>query len=223
MFKKLMIILTLIASVVATPIANDQIKQALGEQNVLLVYNHVEIKDCILTPFGPDCRILKGRQGGTGFFMRISKDKQVIITNAHVCKDKEQMLIKENGQEISLKVIKKDDEKDLCALAPHRWNKWAYLLSPISPYKLQNIYTLGHPHLMSLHYAEGKYGGNRIDAGQCYGSMTTGVPIYPGNSGSAVLDSLTHTIVGVVRCSFAPTISSIVSYENLKSFISDLK
>lgn len=207
---------------VVVPETNNQVKHYLGYNNVKLVYNWQTVEHCF---FG-DCQKATVKSGGTGFYVRFflpdTSERQLIITNAHVCGNNTTMLINEDGQEKRLKVVKVDRRRDLCALKPTMPILTAYLISPFNNYIGQSVYIMGHPHLLPLTFREGHLGGyaGPDSYKECgFLRITSDLITYPGNSGSPILDPYTHMVVGVLNCGYGQAMSLIVPQYELKGFI----
>jgi len=166
--------------------------------------------------------------GGTGFVIKHGK-KNVIVTNDHVCGVSSGgfVTVEEDSGTLSIKpILKRSFVRDLCLIegvnAPPM-----QLASSANLSRFDVVKVLGHPFLKPTTPSQGYYLGNMIgnigfnpdkdgncpspatkyDAGP-FGlfcvlrmelSLTT-VPIYPGNSGSPIVNSKGE-VIGVINSS----------------------
>lgn len=100
--------------------------------------------------------------GGTGFQVSF-QGKKFVITNAHVCAMNFHGYVlatqEEKDQIFYLKIIKEDEQKDLCMLQP-AGDLPGLEIAPKPPEPQDAIYILGHPLLLSITLAQG-YAGIR--------------------------------------------------------------
>lgn len=165
--------------------------------------------------------------GGTGFVTKAKSGKPVTVTNQHVCvgsetKDKngDYLIASRLGEfeDVKAKILDKDEKLDLCILE----GVPGYPLEIGSlPSKFQELLAVGHPSLMEQTPVRGDYTGeNTVNIplpgiGVCPPGTTpvvsmfglacilkfvvgdTTMRIFPGNSGSPVVDS-NGKLVGVM-------------------------
>lgn len=163
--------------------------------------------------------------GGTGFVIRNKEGKRVIITNEHVCavNNANTMVIEtRSGRSYIKNILNINYQRDLCVI--EGVDLPALNLSDTSPipYNLLTVY--GNPFLNPTQPSKGVFVGNTLASilkplnkdGHCESggqyvetmfftacvmqyelSMTT-VPIYPGSSGSPVLNE-SNQVVGVMN------------------------
>lgn len=161
--------------------------------------------------------------GGTGFAVT-SRGSTVIVTNAHVCAvaQNNYVIVEQGGGKQSVKaVIAQSTVRDLCVV--EGVDIPALKVGKRGPTQFEHISAIGHPFLNPVTRSEGEYVADTIAPigtqpepdGHCksgrqeqsmFGifcvndmelSFTT-VPIYPGNSGSPVLNS-DGEVVGVMN------------------------
>lgn len=158
-----------------------------------------------------------GNAGGTGFAVRAPSDHVVIVTNDHVCKVavSERVYVRDASRAVIGRIVKRNFEHDLCAvdigpLAPTPLPVATNELSRFSA-----VFVQGHPLLMPQAPVQGRVIGRAIETigfrpdedGTCpppsevresfFGSVcvlnmeliATTLQIFPGNSGSPVLNA----------------------------------
>lgn len=146
----------------------------------------------------------------SGTFWRTQyKGKSVLIGNAHVCQDSQLMIVKSSPQ----RVIKIDHQKDLCMLEDIT-QKQGLILAPYHPIEGQNISIIGFPGSSGLKtLTQGLWTGTFK-----WGEYTT-VPVFPGNSGSPVVDDL-GLVIGVMNRYNKETRDAVViSIDTVRSFL----
>jgi S1-C subfamily serine protease len=190
----------------------------------------------------------EGNSGGTGFAVRAPSDNVVIVTNDHVCNVGQAGRVFVRGSSVSMgQILKRDFEHDLCAV-----NIGPYAPSPLPVAerelnRFDAVFVQGHPLLMPQTPVAGKVIDRVIETigfrptnGTCptpatlreglFGSfcvlnmelMTTTLQIFPGNSGSPVLNEQ-GAIVGVINSADNRTgWGAYVQLNHLKNFLSDL-
>jgi S1-C subfamily serine protease len=163
--------------------------------------------------------------GGTGFAVKLPKTgATVIVTNEHVCRVAENGLVRiktDSGRVYIRKVLAENAERDLCVV--EGINIPALTLGQSPPNRFDEITVLGHPYLTPTVYSKGQYSHDEIvqvGAMSADGSCPKGseaqdslffticvremeesfttITIYPGNSGSPVLNSEGH-VIGVIN------------------------
>lgn len=186
------------------------------------------------------------RSGGTGFFIR-NNGKLYIITNRHVCGfDKLKKILTQDGVLSAAPVIRVDYNVDLCIIDSGAINGNPLTLASKST-TYQKAYSVGYPFLDSLTVTEGRIfeakplavyepaSREECDAirgmymlypqgGFCIKQsvMThTSLRIFPGCSGSPVLNSQGE-VIGVVAVSQMSTdYGGVVGLQFLKRFLSE--
>lgn len=97
--------------------------------------------------------------GGTGFVVKLDTDKQVFITNAHVCDDNKEIHVLFAGKAatVPLKVTKTDPRVDLCQAEGVEVTNhpFALTIGKEMPHKYERIAFAGHPYLKPLAFIEG--------------------------------------------------------------------
>lgn len=166
------------------------------------------------------------RSGGTGFQVR-GKDRSFILTNAHVCgvakQNRVDVYLPGSSKAIPRTIKKLDKEHDLCLLGSSALME-GLELGTTAPL-LSRIYVVGHPLLEPTQITTGNYlgeenitledeensvpncpGGSEDKGGFFFSevvcvkkveSQFISAEIYPGNSGSPVLNS-DGLVVGIV-------------------------
>lgn len=165
--------------------------------------------------------------GGTGFIAKTPKGQYIMVSNAHVCDDAKIMLASQenpyNFEYVRVLGYKKD--VDLCLLSPPAGSKRGIILGD-APRPFQTTYVVGFPLLHRAtpeigHYLGEATVGVNVGAeanGMCWNGVTplwsfwgaiciryyvlgdTTAQIFPGNSGSPVVDFNQH-LLGVINSS----------------------
>jgi S1-C subfamily serine protease len=180
------------------------------------------------------------RSGGTGFQIENKYGDKFIVTNEHVCDgDSVKYVQNMHGETRMLQVIKKSKKHDLCVLKP--WNNESSLKTGKAK-RFDKVYVVGYPGLRPLTFQSGMFLKKdeliRL-ATECEGKVTilellTGcsktftavyfnAPIYPGNSGSPLVN-VYGRVIGVVFAGIptAPNAGYAVPLEELEEFINNL-
>lgn len=182
--------------------------------------------------------------GGTGFLFLRDDGKVVIVSNAHVCRNARSMkAIDYEFSETIWKVVKKDEEADLCLLYnKDEQHKIYSALTLAYNYKSYDpVFTTGYALLRGQNPQKGyvihKESAQIPMPGKCKGPgkdlnffgrsvcivtreiVTTSFIAYPGNSGSPVVNKWGN-IVGVVVVSDDFThYAGVVPLEKIKGFV----
>lgn len=186
--------------------------------------------------------------GGSGFVVRAKSGRAVTITNWHVCEGVHNKGYMDRGREfedLTPDYLTADPASDLCAFKAVP-GKVLPLGRP--PGRFHMLYVLGHPHLKTQTPAEGRFVGELVDtmvfplpdSGECPKGMSpqqtfiysgcrasinlgiATVPIYPGNSGSPIVNS-DGEVVGVVNSSDGETRDAgYIPLEALRKFLDKL-
>ena len=186
------------------------------------------------------------RGGGTGW-VTYAKGKKVIITNDHVCEVGSGGFVlveKDDGRKYLRRILKRNYTFDLCMVegvqAP------VLKLSDEDPERFDDVYVTGHPSLKPTTPSTGKFTGNEIvpigglsETGECrdgdekiqlpfFGTICihtmelgiTSVTIFPGSSGSPVLNSNSE-VIGVMNSSGPDNYGAFIPLERVKEFINE--
>jgi S1-C subfamily serine protease len=170
-------------------------------------------------------KLTNGRSGGTGFLVTNSKGKKYIATNFHVCDPLSNQTMQaqlKGKQPLLVKIIRYDREHDLCLLDAIEGPSVSISPSPIRDF--ESLFVVGHPLLHEQTPSQGRLVGESVvnvgmstdPDGTCpkgttpfrtffaVGCVTpmllaqTSLLIYPGNSGSPVVN-FEGQLVGVIN------------------------
>lgn len=190
--------------------------------------------------------------GGTGFAVKAKSGITFVVSNAHVCKVEKDGYVMLTQDTLSMrgKIVSVSEITDLCLIEGSPKLKGLKLAST---YRIgEPIVVLGHPWLNPLTEARGRIKGRNIfsisychQANAVYYTMEFGnfthldclreveslisdTPVFPGNSGSAAVNT-SGDVVGVVFAGgwgFTPTgemtnTSLIIPLERLREFLAD--
>lgn len=168
-------------------------------------------------------KVFSEESGGTGFYLNTPRG-QVIITNAHVCSDNEEMAIMSGNKVIIVKVLKTSLDDDLCALSVPTRNKFAFNVGPNKSFKMRPVHTFGFPMSTEMNYQSGYALGLttlNYPCGPVGTRFTFNFVVIPGQSGSPIIDENTGAVVGVIQCTFY-SMGIAIPDTLLKKFIKDL-
>jgi len=151
--------------------------------------------------------------GGTGFLVEGADGQKVILTNHHVCEMNtvaDWYVVSQGEQVFAAKLISMSKLADLCTLSVPKAiadTRRPYQLSPTKPRTGDLLAVFGHPWLRPLSIAWGQFINetrepiSMLIAGFGYGDVVsigrTDIQIYPGNSGSPIVDR-TGQVVGIM-------------------------
>jgi S1-C subfamily serine protease len=188
--------------------------------------------------------------GGTGFAVVAPSGAVYTLTNAHICalaENNKLMAHKEDGTEILIKVLEVSPEADMCLAEAVPGVPGLLLAHSLKPHQL--VIALGHPLLLPLVFNYGYVIGEETvevaDEGDkdCSGpakhkesvptflgvedicvvsrlATNTSTVIYPGNSGSPMLDS-SGDVAGIYFAGSSRTNwGSAVPLRQVKAFLS---
>lgn len=181
--------------------------------------------------------------GGTGF-STLSNGKPVIVTNSHVCEVAENnfAVIEQANGKVSIKrIIANSPLRDLCVL--EGVDVPPLPLGTQAPYMFEKLHIMGHPLLKPAANAAGEYTGDGLipfgmetdKDGTCkngtlqqsiFGSFCvltmelsyTTIPVYPGNSGSPVLNR-DGEVIGVVNSTGPDSMGMFIPLTYLKEIL----
>lgn len=190
--------------------------------------------------------VTHGGGGGTGFLTKGVSGTTYVITNEHVCGNRDTMVVQRTGDQISynVPVIKRDAKVDLCALMQVPGEILSIGKEPV---RFTEQYVLGHPLLYPQRAVKGIYNGEErvsiagpkpkqgCNEGErevdsfffgtfCLHEMILGqtsIPIYPGNSGSPITDE-NGDLQGVINSGDQTNNGGFVPLRDLVEFLSTL-
>lgn len=190
---------------------------------------------------------------GTGFHIKLTNGKVVILTNKHICQMTGPLMVRAFPGDIRIarKIISISTDHDLCVIEALDGYKAITIGS--NPKLGDELYTLGHPRGEALNVSKGEYfddkeiqmGEEVSKDGTCAeGKLTTqetffgpvsfcvinrntielSSPTYPGNSGSAVVNKFGN-LVGVIFAgnSQIENMGFAVPLSYVKDFLSTIK
>lgn len=171
-----------------------------------------------------------GSYSGTGFRITTPKGAEVILTNAHICEKKGNLVITFNHgmppQDTTILKIGQDaSDNDLCVIS--YTDKAGYFTIPLELNDQtvdvgQTVYVIGHPLGMMLTPSDGVIVSPLSSIHNWSGLFiyTTNI-VYQGNSGSPLLDTSNH-VVGIVNAENPIGRGDVIPVAKIKEFIKDL-
>ena len=96
--------------------------------------------------------------GGTGFRITAESGKSFILTNNHICRDRESLTANYGDQEKTIKVIQKYADHDLCVLEDIDEIPSLRLSGSLDSH--ERLWLIGHPALRQLTLESGHFVGN---------------------------------------------------------------
>lgn len=162
-----------------------------------------------------------GSSGGTGFAVQAASGATYIMSNAHVCQVEKDGYVKLQQDTLSMRgrIVAVSEHTDLCLIQASP--KFKGLKLAAYYFVGEDVAVLGHPWLNPLTLAQGKLRGrgiemisycantkalfrtmefgdfDRLNCLRGVESLISDVPVFPGNSGSAVVNT-EGAVVGVV-------------------------
>ena len=189
-------------------------------------------------------KVQVGRGSGTGFHVELPSGKIAILTNYHVCrngvkdkKGKAKYKIKvfrysNKERAKTVKVLKYSNRSDLCLLEPIEGASGLELASN-TPFIGKIVYVTGHPLGGLFSIIRGEYLGQKLTLVPIFLTPTFLFPfpkmvskynmlIYPGNSGSPIMDFFGN-VVGVATWGSprAPDRSNSMLLIEINDFLAD--
>ncbi len=150
---------------------------------------------------------------GVGSGVIINAEKGYIVTNAHVVKDQEIMIVTlKDGRRYRAKLIGKDDGFDIAVIQIHANHLTAITVGDSNQLKVGDfVVAIGSPFGLTQTVTSGVVSAlnrsePRIDSFQNF--IQTDAPINPGNSGGALLD-LQGKLVGINTAIVSPSSGNI--------------
>ena len=231
--------------VIETAFPRVDSKPPVDAFGLVLVQSTIKAKKCLETEKIDICEeVIKNlppiSQGGIGSGLLVkSKTKSVFLTAAHVCSSQTPDLYEtegiaisletytqikiriDTGEELDAKIIKIEEDSDLCALLPSRQFTRPVQWSSKEPEVGDFVYALSAPHginapSMTLIFS-GYYSGD-------IGEMSHySIPTRPGSSGSIVLDK-NFMGVGMLNAAYikVESIGMGTSYERITKFLDSI-
>ena len=142
-------------------------------------------------------KLLASRGVGTGFYV-VYKDNTYLLTNNHVCEASDDGFDTVDGH---VNIVAKYAEQDLCLLDSFR-RTGGLQLSGNTLEPLDRVSVVGHPFGGPLTARDGRLAvrlasGDRLLLGEPVGTLYLSIVIFPGSSGSPLVDEY-GKLVGVV-------------------------
>lgn len=174
---------------------------------------------------------MRGYLGGTGFLLQTDKGEKFVVTNKHVCDAIEFgvgpfLQGKQSSKLLPTKIIKASTKTDLCLIEPV-----GELVTKVTGFKLapapletkSSVFVYGHPFLGPLTTNTGFFDKMSTTYDARGSEVTSGhltFPIYPGSSGSPVLN-IAGEVVGVVFAYDSKGTGLFVEREKLEEFLNE--
>lgn len=119
----------------------------------------------------------------------IDAKEGIIVTNAHVIKDPELIIVTlHDGTRLKANEIGKDKMTDLAVIKVNSENLVSMPLAKIKPEVGQQVIAVGNPFGLDHTITSGIISGLNRQLGQLYNLIQTDAPINPGNSGGALVN-----------------------------------
>lgn len=178
-----------------SPVRNDNLTDLNRQIEVVKKEQHDQkvavnnLKDQIDTDKNKDRKIIQYKSGGTGFLI---DGKGYLVTNAHIIRSSRNIVVINNkGEEYTVEVVKRDNERDIAILRITDKNFKPILTLPYGISKTTNdvaepIYTLGFPR-NDIVYSEGYLSAITGFNGDTL-SCQLGIAANRGNSGGPVFN-----------------------------------
>jgi S1-C subfamily serine protease len=185
-----------------------------------------------------------GRSGGTGSQIVAPSGKEFILTNAHVCGDRKELIAHTQlTKPKKVKVIRVYKKHDLCLVEAIKGLPALRIANSIIP--REKVYVIGHPALRPLTLESGRFVSDKTISmrvpcstkvkptilikfrnyrlAMCvksFKSQLVNAIIYPGNSGSPLLDKFGN-VVGVIFAGRLdqPNAAYTVPLKSVKAFL----
>lgn len=144
------------------------------------------------------------RGSGSGFVVSTPSREYLFITNEHVCVSEESKhtIILHNGDNVlGAHVLRMSKDHDLCVLESTSQIKSGYLRSLIIDYNDRELgiaYIIGHPKGEDLTPSIGSIISFKQVMSPLFDSIVLSNRVYPGNSGSPILNKYGH-VMGIVE------------------------
>lgn len=158
----------------------------------------------------------------------VDAEEGLIVTNAHVIKDPEIIIVTLNdGTKLSAKKMGSDPLTDLALIKITSPHLVAMPFATKAPDVGQNVITVGNPFGLDHTITSGIVSGLHRQLGKLYNMIQTDAPINPGNSGGALVNRQGE-LLGI--CTAITTVSGgsiglgfVIPIETVKPIINQLK
>lgn len=135
----------------------------------------------------------------------IDQKEGLIITNAHVIRDPELIVVTLNdGQRLHAKKLGVDQTSDLALIQVHSEHLEALKIAKAQPQIGEKVYAIGNPFGLDHTITAGIISGLHRQVGQLFNLIQTDAPINPGNSGGALVNE-SGELIGI--CTAITTVS----------------